>query len=216
MLALSALVSGSCLYAAVDSTVVPPSAPALEERRAALVEPMLADYCSRCHNDFDHVAGLSVEGLKAGDIAAGRNAESWEKILRRVAAGEMPPHSKKQPDPALRADIVAWLDEARARYVTANPDPGAAPVRRLNRREYANAVRDLLGVESDLAAALPPDNSGFGFDNIADVLSVSPTLMERYVAVAGKAAKAATGPKPTRSVGNASRARCSRPTGHHG
>lgn len=193
MLALSALVSGSCLYAAVDATVVPPSAPALEERRAALVEPMLADYCSRCHNDFDHVAGLSVEGLKAGDIAAGRNAEAWEKILRRVAAGEMPPHSKKQPDPALRADIVAWLDEARARYVTANPDPGAAPVRRLNRREYANAVRDLLGVESDLAAALPPDNSGFGFDNIADVLSVSPTLMERYVAVAGKAAKAATG-----------------------
>ncbi|WP_298189184.1 DUF1592 domain-containing protein [Novosphingobium sp.] len=198
MLALSALVSGSCLYAAADVTAVPPSAPALEERRAELVEPMLADYCSRCHNDFDHVAGLSVEGLKADDIATGRNAETWEKILRRVAAGEMPPHSKKQPEPALRADFVNWLDEGRARFVMANPDPGAAPVRRLNRREYANAVRDLLGVEGDFAAALPPDNSGFGFDNIADVLSVSPTLMERYVAVAGKAARLATGLVPKR------------------
>ena len=198
VLALSALVSGSCLYAAADVSAVPPSAPAMEERRAALVEPMLADYCSRCHNDFDHVAGLSVEGLKADDIAAGRNAEAWEKILRRVASGEMPPHSKKQPDPALRADFVNWLDEGRARFVMANPDPGAAPVRRLNRREYANAVRDLLGVEGDFAAALPPDNSGFGFDNIADVLSVSPTLMERYVAVAGKAARAATGLVPKR------------------
>ncbi len=198
MLALSALVSGSCLYAAANETAATAAEPALEERRAALVEPMLADYCSRCHNDFDHVAGLSVEGLKAGDIAAGRNAEAWEKILRRVAAGEMPPHSKKQPDPALRADFVSWLDEGRARYVTANPDPGAAPVRRLNRREYANALRDLLGVEGDFASALPPDNSGFGFDNIADVLSVSPTLMERYVAVAGKAARAATGLVPKR------------------
>ncbi len=198
LLALSALVSGSCLYAAADETVPPASAPSLEERRAALVEPMLEDYCSRCHNDFDHVAGLSVEGLKAADIAAGRNAEAWEKILRRVASGEMPPHSKKQPDPALRADFVSWLDEGRAQYVMAHPDPGAAPVRRLNRREYANAVRDLLGVEGDFASALPPDNSGFGFDNIADVLSVSPTLMERYVAVAGKAARAAAGLVPKR------------------
>ncbi|WP_240481585.1 DUF1592 domain-containing protein [Novosphingobium fuchskuhlense] len=202
MLALSALVSASCLYAAAEDPVtfvaVPESGPSLGERRAAVIEPMLADYCSRCHNDFDHVAGLSVEGLKASDVAEGRNAEAWEKILRRVASGEMPPHSKKQPDPAMRADFVNWLDEGRALYATAHPDPGAAPVRRLNRREYANAVRDLLGIEGDFAAGLPPDNSGFGFDNIADVLSVSPTLMERYVAVAGKAARAATGLLPKR------------------
>ncbi len=206
MLALSALVSGSCLYAAAEDPVTPTAVPAsglasgptLGEQRAALIEPMLEDYCSRCHNDFDHIAGLSVEGLKAGDVAEGRNAEAWEKILRRVAAGEMPPHSKKQPDPALRADFVSWLDEGRAQYASAHPDPGAAPVRRLNRREYANAVRDLLGVDGDFAAALPPDNSGFGFDNIADVLSVSPTLMERYVAVAGKAARLATGLVPRR------------------
>lgn len=204
LLVLSALVSGSCLYAAVDPVPLPasaapaPAAPSLDAQRAALIEPLLDDYCSRCHNDDDRVAGLSVADLKASDIAAGRHAEAWEKILRRVAAGEMPPHSKKQPDPALRADFVSWLDEGRARYVMANPDPGMAPVRRLNAREYANAVRDLLGVEGDFAAMLPPDNSGFGFDNIADVLSVSPTLMERYVAVAGKAARLATGLTPKR------------------
>lgn len=179
----------------------------LAGQRAATIEPhsfdmMLEDYCSRCHNDDDKVAGLSVADLKASDIASGLNAEAWEKILRRVAAGEMPPHSKKQPDPATRAEFVAWLDDGRAHYVAAYPDPGRAPVRRLNRTEYANALRDLLGPDSgvmaDVASALPPDNSGFGFDNIADVLSVSPTLMERYVAVAGKVARAATGLTPKR------------------
>lgn len=164
-----------------------------------MIEPMLDKYCSRCHNDFDNVAGLSVADLKANDVATGRNAEAWEKILRRVASGEMPPHSKPQPDMVQRAAMVEWLDAARAQYVAAHPDPGKSAVRRLNRVEYANAVRDLLGVEADVARDLPPDNSGFGFDNIADVLSVSPTLMERYVAVAGKVARQATGLVPARA-----------------
>lgn len=195
-LALSVLVSGTCLLASADAT--DPAETALAQSRAAMVEPMLEKYCSRCHNDFDNVAGLSVENLGAADIASGRNAEAWEKILRRVASGEMPPHSRPQPDMAQRAAFVAWLDGGRAQYVAANPDPGRMAVRRLNRFEYANAVRDLLGVEADVARDLPPDNSGFGFDNIADVLSVSPTLMERYVAVAGKVARQATGRVPAR------------------
>ena len=200
VLALSALFSGTCLLAAAQDAGTGGAGQAGE--RAAMIEPhsfdmMLEDYCSRCHNDDDKVAGLSVADLKTSDIASGRNAEAWEKILRRVASGEMPPHSKKQPDPALRAGFVDWLDQSRAQFVAANPDPGRATVRRLNRTEYANAVRDLLGPEAgdmaDVASALPADNSGFGFDNIADVLSVSPTLMERYVAVASKVARQATG-----------------------
>jgi len=158
-----------------------------------MIEPMLDQYCARCHNDFDAVAGLSVADLKADDLATGRHAEEWEKILRRVAAGEMPPHSKAQPDPAMRAAFVEWLDTSRASFAAANPDPGRSTIRRLNRSEYANAVRDLLAVDADFGRELPPDNSGFGFDNIADVLSVSPTLMERYVAVAGKVGRMATG-----------------------
>ena len=195
-LLISALLTGTCLLAAAQrdgaaGTVA--SAQALAQSRAAMIEPLIEDNCSRCHNDFDNVAGLSVADLKADDLVTGRNAEAWEKILRRVADGEMPPHSRPQLDPAERAVFVDTLDAARAQWVAANPDPGRATVRRLNRAEYANAVRDLLGLDIDLARELPADNSGFGFDNIADVLSVSPTLMERYVAVAGKVSALATG-----------------------
>lgn len=190
--AFSALMTGSCLLAAVQQgKLASPSA--LSSHRAAMIEPMLDEHCSRCHNDFDRTAGLSVDALKADDLATGRNIEAWERILRRVAAGEMPPHSRPQPDKALRAAFVTWVDDARARYVAANPDPGKSGLRRLNRTEYANAVRDLLAVEADFSRELPADNSGFGFDNIADVLSVSPTLMERYVVAADKIAHMATG-----------------------
>ncbi|MCX7283533.1 MAG: DUF1592 domain-containing protein [Novosphingobium sp.] len=193
----SALLTGTCVVASSDAES--PAAIALSQDRAAMVAPMLDQYCSRCHNDFDRVAGLSVADLKASDIATGRNAEAWEKILRRVASGEMPPHSKPQPAMAQRAALVEWLDAGRAQYLAAHPDPGRSAIRRLNRFEYANAVRDLLGVEADVARDLPPDNSGFGFDNIADVLSVSPTLMERYVTVADKVARQATGLVPARA-----------------
>ncbi|MDP3550513.1 MAG: DUF1592 domain-containing protein [Novosphingobium sp.] len=196
-LIVSAALTGTCLVASVQADS--PTDVALAESRAAMIEPILDKYCSRCHNDFDNVAGLSIADLRASDIANGRNTEAWEKILRRVASGEMPPHSKPQPDMVQRAAMVEWLDAGRAQYVSAHPDPGKSAVRRLNRIEYANAVRDLLGVEADVARDLPPDNSGFGFDNIADVLSVSPTLMERYVAVAGKVARQATGLVPSRA-----------------
>lgn len=156
-------------------------------------EDMLEQYCSRCHNEFDAVAGLTVDDLKATDLALGENADRWEKVLRKVATGEMPPDDKPQPEPAQRNAFVNWLAQARAGYAGMHPDPGLATVRRLNRVEYANAVRDLLALDVDFSGELPQDNSGFGFDNIADVLSVSPTLMERYVAVAGKISRMATG-----------------------
>jgi hypothetical protein len=156
-------------------------------------EEMLDQYCSRCHNEFDEVAGLSIDDLKAGDLAHGENVDRWEKVLRKVATGEMPPDDKPQPEPVQRAAFTTWLATARGHYAAANPDPGLSTVRRLNRVEYANAVRDLLALDVDFRDELPQDNSGFGFDNIADVLSVSPTLMERYVAVAGKISRMATG-----------------------
>lgn len=197
VLAASALITAATVYASQDSGADParpaPANSATALAQAEMIEPMLDKYCSRCHNDFDMVANLSVYDLKAEDLRTGAHAEEWEKILRRVAAGEMPPHSKPQPDPAMRAAFMQWLDSSRASYAAANPDPGHATIRRLNRYEYANAIRDLLSLDVDFSRELPQDNSGYGFDNIADVLTVSPTLMERYVAVAGKVGRLATG-----------------------
>ena len=160
-----------------------------------MVEPeaLLDQYCSRCHNDFDLTADLSIEDLNADDVHQGVNTEVWEKILRQVGEGHMPPSGRDQPDPLVRASFVDWLGGSLDAYAMAHPDPGRATVRRLNRVEYANAVRDLLDLNVDFSGELPQDNSGFGFDNIADVLSVSPTLMERYIAAAGKIGPMATG-----------------------
>ncbi|WP_243395552.1 DUF1592 domain-containing protein [Sphingomonas oleivorans] len=154
---------------------------------------MLDEFCSRCHNDDDRVAGLSIDDLRGSDLLRGNHADEWEKILRRVSLGEMPPLNKPQPDPAMKAEFVQWLEHSLDTYAGAHPDPGRATIRRLNRVEYANAVRDLFALKVDVSRELPQDNSGYGFDNIADVLSVSPTLMDRYVAVAGKVGRMATG-----------------------
>lgn len=154
---------------------------------------MLDEFCSRCHNDDDKVANLSIEDLRGADLLHGAHADEWERILRKTSQSEMPPRSKPQPDPAMRTAFVQWLRTSLDDYAAAHPDPGRATLRRLNRVEYANAVRDLLALNVDMSRELPQDNSGYGFDNIADVLSVSPTLMDRYVAVAGKIGRMATG-----------------------
>lgn len=162
-------------------------------RPAPNVAALFDAYCSSCHNDIDKVASFSMDDLKPGDVATGSHAQAWERILAKLDRQEMPPRSKDQPDPAARAALVSWLQGSLDAYARAHPDPGRATVRRLNRVEYANAVRDLLGLEVDVSRDLPQDNSGYGFDNIADVLSVSPTLVERYVLVAGRVARLATG-----------------------
>ena len=188
-LAASVLVAASAVFAQPQMASLSPVSTAPAADPAA----MLDRYCARCHNDVDKVAGLSIDDLRGADLTHGAHVDEWEKILRRTSLGEMPPLSKPQPDPAARAAFVQSLQTALDRYAAAHPDPGRATIRRLNRVEYANAVRDLLALKVDVSRELPQDNSGYGFDNIADVLSVSPTLMDRYVAVAGKVGRLATG-----------------------
>lgn len=155
----------------------------------------LDDYCSRCHNDDRLSGGFSLTGISTEDVAAGRNADIWEKILAMTARGEMPPkdRDRPQPKPETRAAFTHWLEGSLDTYASANPNPGRATIRRLNRTEYSNAVRDLLALDLDVGNGLPADDSGYGFDNIADVLSVSPTLMDRYLSVAGKISRIAVG-----------------------
>src|ERR1700749_1189339 len=152
---------------------------------------LLTQYCSGCHNDKLHVAGWSVQKLDPANL--GRDDEMWEKILAKLNLGEMPPKGMKRPPPEQIADFTHWLEGGLDQYALAHVNPGRATLRWMNRAKYANAVRNLLGLDVDVSEQLPPDDTGYGFDNIADVLTVSATLMDRYINVAGKISGLATG-----------------------
>jgi cytochrome c553 len=165
------------------------------------VRPVIAGTCAACHNAERRSGGLNLVAINSGATVAAQQ-DVWEKILRKVRAGEMPPKGIPRPPQAtmeaMMRSIEAELDQASR---NAPRDPGRVTVRRLNRNEYANSVRDLLGVSFRAADDFPSDDSGEGFDNLADVLSISPLLMEKYVAAAEKIAARAVGnvplPKPT-------------------
>ncbi len=157
---------------------------------------LLNRYCGSCHSDKAHIAGISVEGLNVANVSDGAN--SWEKILRKLSSGQMPPPGLPRPDAATTKEYTAWLESSLDRVAVEHPNPGRPAIHRLNRTEYGNAVRDLLSLNIDAGSLLPPDDSGYGFDNIADVLSVSPVLIERYISAARKISRLAVGdPKVT-------------------
>src|SRR6516165_8779034 len=150
------------------------------DHRAAVTQ-----YCVSCHNDRAKTGGLSFEKLDFSNIGA--NADIWEKAVRKLRVGMMPPQGAAQPDPATRHSLVSWLTTELDRSAAAHPNAGHPLLRRLNRVEYGNAIRDLLDLEVDPAALLPPDDAAYGFDNIGDVLGVSPVLLHRYMGAAGTA-----------------------------
>lgn len=154
---------------------------------------IIADRCETCHNDYEMSGNWSVADIHVSDIDQGRQQKLWEGILKSVAMGDMPPADKKQLTVKEKASFLAWLEGGLDHYSDTNPNPGRATLRRLNRSEYANSVRDLLALEIDITNSLPGDDSGYGFDNNADVLGVSTTLLERYLFVAGKLSRLATG-----------------------
>ena len=156
---------------------------------------VLNKYCVTCHNEKTKAGGMSLVDA-AADIDLNNipaNADIWEKVIRKVRVGMMPPQGLPRPDQATRDSLVSWLQTTLDRAAAASPNPGRPLVHRLNRTEYANAIRDLLALDVDSATLLPPDDSGYGFDNIADVLGVSPVLLERYLSAAGKISALAVG-----------------------
>ena len=146
------------------------------------LKPIVDRYCVTCHNGRLKTAGLELD--KVDFSRMGDHAEVLEKAVRKLRGGMMPPQGALQPDAATRAalltGLVGGLDKAEA----VRPDPGRTLLHRFNRAEYANAIRDLLALDVDTSSLLPPDDSSFGFDNIADILGVSPLLMERYISAA--------------------------------
>jgi len=148
-------------------------------------------YCAACHNDKLRTGGLSLQNLDPGQAPA--QAETWEKVIRKVRAGAMPPQGMARPDAATMEGFVSYLETSIDQAAAAKPNPGRSSMHRLNRAEYANAIRDLLGLEIDSTALLPADDESSGFDNIADVLRMSPALMERYLSASWNISREAVG-----------------------
>jgi cytochrome c551/c552 len=158
---------------------------------AADSKALLSRYCVSCHDGRLKTGGLALDGMNLADIPAG--AEVWEKVIRKVRAGMMPPAGMPRPaDTELRA-FAASLEKSLDDAAAVRPGSGRALIHRLNRAEYANAIRDLVALDVDAASLLPPDDAAYGFDNIADALGVSPLLLDRYLSAAGRIAALAVG-----------------------
>jgi len=152
---------------------------------------MLDRYCVDCHNNAEFTADLSFEGRGPDNVHS--DPAVWEEVLRKLKIHAMPPRQERQPAAEMVAEFVEGLEGTLDAAAAANPYAGSTTVHRLNRAEYANAVRDMLGVEADLSSLLPSDGGDFGFDNIAEVLTTSPLLLERYLTVALRVADMAVG-----------------------
>src|SRR5580765_5326609 len=169
---------------------------------------LLDRYCVTCHNGRLKTGGLALDTADPADVA--RNIELWEKVIRKVRAGMMPPPGRpasSTPSDEERRTLVSSLEGSLDRVAEAKPQPGRPLVHRLNRAEYANAIRDLLALEIDPAPLLPADDSSAGFDNVADVLGLSPVLLESYLSAAGRISALAIGDPKTPPMGEVYRVR---------
>ena len=187
-----------------------PQAPAQPSRDVSpTVTPadraLVDKYCVTCHNQRLKTSGLALDAAELGDVPA--HADVWEKVIRKVGAGMMPPAGVPRPDEAARRALISRLEDVLDRAAKSSPNPGRPLVHRLNRAEYANAVRDLLAVEVDVSSLLPPDDSSGGFDNNADVLGVSPVLLESYLTAAERISALAIGDPNTPPMGELFRVR---------
>jgi hypothetical protein len=165
-----------------------PSREDLLAEHAATIER----YCTSCHDDVERTAELSLESLSLETVAA--HPAEWEKVVRKLKAGMMPPVGEPRPPTEASFELATWLETELDAAAAANPNPGRTePFHRLNRAEYRNAIRDLLHLDVEVAELLPADDSSYGFDNIAGVLKLSPTLLERYLQAADKVSRLAVG-----------------------
>ena len=184
----------SALVLLMATHVVPAATPRPEQ---ASVNPttaqraLLDQYCVTCHNQQAKTAGLMLDKADLNDIPGG--AATWEKVVMKLRSGMMPPIGRPKPDQAAVNAMVTLLETGLDKAAVARPEPGRASLHRLNRTEYGNAVRDLLNLQVDVRELLPPDDESNGFDNIADVLRVSPSLLEQYLVAARKISAMAVG-----------------------
>ena len=163
------------------------------------IKPILEKYCFDCHGDGAKKGNVAFDEF-ATDQAIFDNPELWLHALKNLRAGLMPPPKKPQPTPEEKERIVHWIKRSAFNIDPQNPDPGRVTIRRLNRTEYRNTIRDLIGVNFDTQNTFPPDDTGHGFDNIGDVLTLPPMLLEKYIVAANQIVSQAlpTSPKTIR------------------
>ncbi len=154
-----------------------------DESYKAEIEPLLVNYCFDCHGDGSKKGDFRMDAFKDLSTHIG-DTKHWIPVWRNLRSQLMPPSEEAQPSVAEKKKVLSWIESAVFKLDPKNPDPGRVTIRRLNRNEYRNAVFDLLDVEYDTTEAFPPDDTGYGFDNIGDVLSISPLLMEKYITAA--------------------------------
>lgn len=174
-------VSIICLGAGFTTRAASEGVPDYEKE----VKPLLTKYCYDCHGDGMDKGGLVLDSY-ANVEAMRKDLEKWQLVIRNVRTSEMPPPKKKQPTLDERETIIKWVEAEVFQTDCNNPDPGRVTIRRLNRAEYNNTIRDLVGVNFQPAEDFPVDDVGYGFDNIGDVLSMSPLLFEKYLTAAEK------------------------------
>ena len=199
------LLAGGALEGAAASESSAPIEPAVvrqasaEAADAAEASRTIRRYCVACHNARLLTAGLALDDVDMTQV--GDHADLWEGVVRKLRAGLMPPAGRPRPDEATYARVATWLESELDAAAAARPNPGRTQTfHRLNRAEYRNAVRDVLGITVDVEELLPADSASYGFDNIAGVLRVSESLMERYLTAARRIGRAAVGTTPPTAV----------------
>jgi cytochrome c551/c552 len=177
----------TCCGLAVSLGIGRTQTPAKADAQKAVIDR----YCVGCHSDKLKTGELSLETSDLANVAG--HAEKWEKVVRKLRVGSMPPQGMPRPDKAVLDGLASYLETSIDRAAAAKPEPGRVSMHRLNRAEYANAIRDLLGLKIDSTALLPADDEGSGFDNSADVLRMSPALLERYLSASWNVSRIAVG-----------------------
>ena len=189
-----ALVATISATLSANQTATPASAQSATPSAAAATpaREFVTTYCVRCHNQRLKTANLALDTVDADNVF--NSADTWEKVVVKLRSRAMPPPAARRPDNATYDRVASWLENELDRAAEIHVNPGrTAGLHRLNRTEYANAVRDLLGVEIDPKAMLPPDEQAYGFDTNADALSMQPALLDRYLAAAAKIARLVVG-----------------------
>src|SRR4051812_34749824 len=172
-----------------------PAKPVSATEFAAVTKPLFTGTCSKCHNSADVAGGLDLTPFYSPQSLTAERDE-WQMILKKLKAGEMPPAEVERPDAQIKA-LISMLEQEFDRIDTSvKPDPGRVTARRLNRAEYTNTIRDLLAIDFRADKNFPTDDSGNGFDNIGDILTISPVLMDNYLSAASRIAERAVAAEP--------------------